>query len=61
MMPFEFVARADYDRALARMARRAALAEHDRRIVQYTQQVIRRSRELLEETKHQVLPASQRE
>lgn len=35
------------------------LAGYDREIAQRTQQVIERSRALLEETEHQVLPANQ--
>ncbi|MCJ2021551.1 hypothetical protein MKK84_29750 [Methylobacterium sp. E-065] len=48
---------AEHEQALAR---RAVLAEYDRRLIQQAQQAIRRSRELLEMTKHQVFPPSQR-
>jgi hypothetical protein len=60
MAPSQPFSRADRDRVLIQIARRTALAEYDRRIIENTQQIIQRSRELLERTKHQVLPPSQR-
>jgi hypothetical protein len=46
------------ERAFARMARRAAVAEYDRGMIRNAGQLIQRSRELLEATKHQVRPPS---
>ena len=60
MAPLRPLSHADHDRALAQITRRAALAEYDRGIIKTTRQVIRRSRELLEETKHRV-PRSYRQ
>lgn len=60
--PSRPVYQAEYDRKLAQIiAQRAVLAEDDRKMVQNTQQAIQRSRELLEATKHLVIPPSQRE
>ncbi len=50
----------EHEQALARIARRALLIEYDRTIIQNTRNAIQRSRELLEATKHQVLPPSRR-
>jgi hypothetical protein len=46
--------RAEYQQALARIARRAALADYDRELIRNSQEAIRRSRALLEATKHLV-------
>jgi hypothetical protein len=51
---------AEHERALAKIVRRAALLEYDRSIIQSARQAIQRSRELLDATKHQVIPPSQR-
>jgi hypothetical protein len=48
--------RAEYGRVLVHIAGRAMLTEYDRSIIRNARQVIQRSRELLEATKHQVRP-----
>ena len=50
----------EHEQALARIPRRALLIEYDRTIIQNTRNAIQRSRELLEATKHQVLPPGRR-
>lgn len=51
---------AEHHAAFLKIARRAMLIEYDRAIIQNAQNMIQRSRELLDETKHQVIPSSQR-
>lgn len=57
----EPLSQAEQGRVLIQNAQRPKLAEYDRAIgevVEKTQQLIKRSRALLEETKHQVPPGS---
>lgn len=56
---FELLAADEYEQALRRIARRDALAEYNRGIIRDSREAIRRSRELLEATKHQVCPPSE--
>lgn len=51
---------AEYGRVLAQIVRHSVSTEYDASIVHRTEEAIKRSRELLEATDHQVLRPSQR-